>query len=114
MGAMKIEWSAEARAHLREIFDYYLSAAGIRTADKIMGRIDARIYRILPHSPRVGQREFLLEDQEVEYRRLVEGNYKIIYHIIDDTVRIVDIWDCRREPTTLCERVEEPEIIHNL
>ena len=101
MGAIRIEWSSEARTRLREIFDYYFSVAGIRIADKMMEKIDAKIYRILPHTPRAGQREWSLEEEPQEFRRLIEGNYKIIYYVEDETIRIVDIWDCRRDPETL-------------
>ncbi len=105
MGAMRIEWADEAKARLREIFDYHLFAAGLEVAYKITDGIGSRIYRLLPHNPQAGPREWLLEGEPHEYRRLVEGNYKIIYRIDGETVKIADIWDCRRDPEILRERL---------
>ncbi len=108
MGKMRIEWSTVSKARLKEIFDYHLSVAGLRTANKILGKIDSRIFRILPHSPRAGEREWSLEDEPQGFRRLVEGNYKIVYCVEDDIVKIVDIWDCRRDPVALRDSVAKP------
>jgi hypothetical protein len=42
-----------------------------------------------------------------EYRYLIRGrnNYKIIYRVEGDTVYIVDIFDCRRDPDERTNRV---------
>ncbi len=113
MGTMRIEWTDEAKARFSEIFDYHFSVAGLTIADKITDRIGSRIYRLLPNNPRAGQREWLLEGEPHEYRRLVEGNYKIIYRIDGETVKIVDIWDCRRDPDALRESTAEPTTTSN-
>ncbi len=97
---MKIEWMEPAKRQVQEIFDYHLSVAGTRTARKIVNRIIERP-RILANNPHAGEREWLLEDAPYEYRRLVADDHKIIYRIDGDTVWIVDVWDCRRNPSTL-------------
>jgi plasmid stabilization system protein ParE len=101
---MKVEWQEPAQRRIQEIFDYYTSVAGIRTARRITRKIVERT-RILARNPMAGEREWLLEDQPHEYRRLVERDYKIVYRIDGDTVFIVVVWDCRRDPADLRENV---------
>jgi len=48
--------------------------------------------------PFAGQKEEFLEDMKLEHRRIVEGNYKIIYRIHGDTVYVTDIFDSRQNP----------------
>ena len=52
----------------------------------------------LINNPLIGALEENLKDLNQEYRYLVEGNYKIIYIIINDSVFITDIFDCRQNP----------------
>ncbi len=60
---------------------------------------------ILIENPKLGQKEILLENREIEYGYLVEANWKIIYSIDEKnkTVRIADVFDCRQEP----EKIEQ-------
>ena len=48
--------------------------------------------------PRAGQVEPLMEGMRFEYRRLVVGNFKIIYRIDGEWIRITDIFDTRQDP----------------
>lgn len=106
---MKVVWTTPAKIKLREIFNYYRSIATERVAQKLRGKIIEKS-RLLACNPRGGQREFLLEDMPYEYRRLVEGNYKIVYRIERDTVFVVDIWDCRRDPAYTRESFTKTEV----
>ncbi len=103
---MKIEWQDPAKRKIQDIFDYYNLTAGARVARKITRRI-VESTRILVKNPMGGQREWLLEDMPYEYRRLVEGYHKVVYRIDGDTVLIVDIWDCRRDPADLRQNITE-------
>jgi plasmid stabilization system protein ParE len=100
----RVEWQDPAKRQIQEIFDYYTSVAGVGTARKITRKIVERT-RILARNPMAGEREWLLEDQPHEYRRLVEKDYKIVYRIDGDTVFVVVVWDCRRDPDNLRESV---------
>ncbi len=71
-----------------------------KKARKIVREIYNRT-NILATNPRIGQREELLDGLPDEFRRLVKGNYKIVYAIDETTVVIVTVWDCRRNPYTL-------------
>ncbi len=101
---MKVEWSKQAMEDIKGIFDYRESVAGSRTARKIIKKIHARP-DILVKNPQAGQREESLEDLPVEFRRLVEGNHKIVYFIDETTVVISTIFDCHRDPTDLRQSI---------
>jgi plasmid stabilization system protein ParE len=106
--AFAIEWSEKASADLDLITGYLVREAGQRIAGKILNRITQRV-QILVNNPRGGEREWMLDDQPEEYRRLVEGNYKIVYVIQGEMVYIVAVVDCRRDPAALRESVVKTE-----
>lgn len=101
---MKIVWAEPALSEIQGIIDYYSSVSDRKVARKIVRKIYAEVQSLI-RNPRGMQREFLLEDQPEEFRRIVEGNYKIIYYIEDYTLYIADIWDCRRDPEELRKSV---------
>ncbi len=46
----------------------------------------------------MGAIEALLAELGLEHRYIVEGNFKIIYRIAEETIYITDIFDTRRNP----------------
>ena len=52
----------------------------------------------LADNPWKGQREEYLTHLGKEHRRIVEGNYKIIYRVEDQQIYITDIFDSRQDP----------------
>jgi plasmid stabilization system protein ParE len=99
----KVILSQFARDQLSEIFDYHVAVAGRSVARRIVGNILSSL-DILGSNPRAGQVEELLEKYAEGYRRLVEGNYKIIYWIADESVVVVEsIFDCRQNPVKIGE-----------
>jgi len=96
----KVIWSEFSEKQIDDIFNYYQqSSKSYRVALKIVTKIllapDQLIY-----NPKIGQREFLLENREVEYHYIVESNYKIIYSIDEENgyIRIADVFDTRQNP----------------
>lgn len=96
---MRVIFTHHARVQLKEIYQYY--------KDKGLGKIGRQIrVKILQKAmklkdfPYLGQKELNLEEENFEYRFLVEGNYKIIYRVIkeDKKVLINDIFDTRQDP----------------
>lgn len=60
----------------------------------------------LQDNPLLGARELLLEGQELVYRHIVIPPYfKLIYTIYEDTIYFSDIWDTRRDPKKLEDRL---------
>lgn len=54
----------------------------------------------LKSNPKMGQIEFLLENNNIEYRYITVSNYKIIYSIDDKNkyIKIADVFDTRQNP----------------
>jgi len=94
---LRVFWTDTARFQLEEIFDYYKDKTSVNVARKLVKQI---IYRTiqLEKNPNSGQKEPLLSDRKFEYRYLVEGNYKIIYWIEDNYIKVAAVFDCRQNP----------------
>lgn len=67
-------WSDLAETQLNEIHAYYLFAANLNTADRLVDNIILST-NILKNHPRIGQREESLLHRKEEFRYLVKGNY---------------------------------------
>ena len=65
--------------------------------DVLVSKIFKEAERLLNY-PRAGQKEPLMDHLPYEYRRLVVGNFKIIYRIDGEWIRITDIFDARQDP----------------
>lgn len=78
-----------------EILDYYKSI-NFELAEKLLSSIEKQINR-LKSFPEQGRVVPELEHQNIiDYRELIEGNYRIIYAIQEKTVIIHTIIDSRR------------------
>ena len=73
-------------------------------SEKVAIKIRKSIFtatRQLIAQPFIGAVEENLFELKQEHRYLVEGNYKIIYRIINNDIYITDIFDCRQNPQKL-------------
>lgn len=86
-----------AEARLSSIAEYMIAERGQAFAARLVDRIEERLVE-LEEFPHLGAVEELLNVPGIEYRRLVEGYYKILYFIVGDEVLIADIFDSRRDP----------------
>ena len=82
----------EIQAFLAEISEIY--------ADKTIDEIYERAFD-LENFPEMGPREPLLIKYSIIYRYLVQGDYKIIYSIENEEVRINRVFDTRQNPKKL-------------
>ena len=96
----QIIWTNFAISELKNIFLYYRMVAGEKTADKIKKSIFSATKPII-RQPFIGAVEENLLDLKQGHRYIVEGNYKIIYRLIDNEIYITDIFDCRQNPTKM-------------
>ena len=78
---VRISWLLEARQDLKEIFEY-ISLDSTRYAILQLERIYSRT-EILKSQPSIGKLVEELGNPNI--RELVEGNYRIIYRIVDQT-----------------------------
>ena len=93
----QIIWTNLAISELKSIYIYYRMVANETVADKIRKSI-FNATKPLIKQPFIGQIEENLIELKQEHRYLVEGNYKIIYRVIDSNVYITDVFDCRQNP----------------
>ena len=94
---MKIFWTETALNQLEGIFDFYSVIVDANTARKIVTNIVDKTI-VLEKTPHIGQVEELLIKRKLEYRYLVEGNYKIIYWIEETEIKVASVFDCRQNP----------------
>lgn len=91
---VQINWTPLARFDLKEIFDY-ISRDSKRYAQYQVIRLKART-NILKKAPRAGK--VIREISEENFRELVEGNYRILYKIVDDNrIDIIAIHHAARD-----------------
>jgi len=64
--------------------------------DEILATAD-----LLIENPELGQVEEYLEHLGLGHRRLIEGNYKIIYRVQGYQIFITDIFDSRQDPSKM-------------
>lgn len=96
---MKIEWTNTAKDDLYEIYEF-LEAILEENSFCYRIKID-RKSRYFGKYPFSGQKEPLLAGLPKEYRRLIEGKYKIIYHVGNDKIYINRVFDSRKDPSKL-------------
>jgi toxin ParE1/3/4 len=90
---MKVNWTAAARAQLRDIHTY-LARSSPRYAIKMVDRLTRRSIQIatFPRSGRV-----VPEANDVNVREVLEGPYRIIYHVLDDEVDVIAVVHSARQ-----------------
>ena len=96
----QIIWTNFAISELKNIFLYYRMIANDKVADKIKKSIFNATKPLLKQ-PLLGAIEENLIELKQGHRYLVEGNYKIIYRVINANIYITDIFDCRQNPIKL-------------
>lgn len=99
---LEVFWSDFAKNKLEEIFDYYKLKASLKVANKIVNGIVSQTIG-LNKTPRIGQVEEIIKDDEREFRSLVYTNYKIVYYINLSTnqIIIINVFDTRQNPEKL-------------
>ena len=94
---IKVFWTQTALNHLEDIFEYHKYNASINIARKLVKKlVDSTIQ--LQKSPKIGRVEELLKHRKYEYRFIVVGNYKIIYWVEDNLIKIAAVFDTRQNP----------------
>ncbi len=94
---MKVVITDPAKDSLREIYRYFRLNGFAKTGQNIRLAVYKKAM-LLQDNPYLGQEEENLEHLTQGHRRLVEGNYKIIYRVIEQTVFVTDIFDSRQDP----------------
>lgn len=102
---MKIVFTDTAKKQLKHIFLYYKKEASIKVANSIKNGILDDIEK-LKNRPHIGSEETFLKSLGKNYKKLVTGNYKVIYRVIDTTIVIDTLFDTRQEPKELLNKLK--------
>lgn len=95
---MKIVWSEWALVDLDDIFQFFVFSASENVAQKIVSKLISKV-KILTSYPEIGVFEDWGFALPFEYPSLIEGNYKIIYRLVDqNSILISRVFDTRRDP----------------
>jgi len=94
---VELKFTQYAIAHLVETVELTFSGATMKKREEVMDRVLEATRRLLEW-PNAGQVETWMEGREHIYRRLVVGNFKVIYRVDGETIYITDIFDARQNP----------------
>lgn len=94
---MKIVVTGPASDDINEIYGYYLQKVNLKTAKQEKDKIIKR-FKILKNFPLSGQVEGNEKFKGSEIRYLVQGNFKIVYKVEEDTVIILAVFNTSQNP----------------
>jgi toxin ParE1/3/4 len=97
---MKIFFTQQATDSLRECIDFLGEKISDSKRSEVFNRILEKIEK-LADNPWIGQTEEYLEHLSKSHRRVIDGNYKIIYRVENDIIYITDIFDTRQDPSKM-------------
>ena len=104
---MKVTITGFAKQQIRETARYIQMEFGRKSRDNFIHKVQ-EVRQYLENNPRLGPVEPLLSDCPRIYRSVVITKLnKMIYHIADNHIEVVDFWDVRREPNALAAQVKE-------
>jgi plasmid stabilization system protein ParE len=95
---MKILYTAQAIESLNEALDFIAPKISRKKLSEIRCRILDKADTLVGQ-PFKGQIEPHLEHLNLDHRRIIEGNYKIIYRIEGSFIYVTDIFDSRQDPS---------------
>ncbi len=104
---MKTEWADQVSIELGRILFFVNINYGTKTGTKFLKQINKNV-KLLSENPYLGKIETLLDNRKQGFRSLVVNRLnKIIYYIENDTLYIADIWDTRKNPENLANRIKK-------
>ena len=96
---MRVVQTDSAKQQILDTARYIRQEFGKKSKETFLQKV-RETRRLLATNPYLGPIEPLLADLPQTYRSVVVGKLnKMVYHIKDNQIEIVDFWDCRREPT---------------
>lgn len=93
---MRVEWTTRAQDDLSEVLRYIMEKFGLNTAVRINSEIHEDVEN-LSRFPLLGREIFTEPNSGLEYRSLSLKQSSAIYIIEDDVVKIILLWNNRRE-----------------
>jgi toxin ParE1/3/4 len=97
---MRLFYTEQAIQSLQECLDFLAMEVSHEKCLQIRDKILAKAEK-LRTKPRMGQKEEYLEHLSQSHRRVIEGNYKIVYRIEEEVIYVTDIFDTRQDPSKI-------------
>lgn len=98
---MVVIWTEDAITQFRATYRYLLGVAGKNVAKRMANKIESTAAKLATH-PKMGAVEEYLKQMPEGYRSfVVHKNYKLAYHIENQTIYISALFDCRQNPAKL-------------
>lgn len=103
---MEIIWSLRAKREVKHIVEYIDYMFGRTYSNDFYHGLECKTKQ-MEKFPEMGFPEPLLKDKRLLYRSIIFSKHnKLIYYIKNGVIRIVDVWDMRRNPEVLQNRVK--------
>ena len=97
---MKLVYTEQAIESLQECLNFFPPDVPAEKVNEIRDRILDKADKLLDN-PLIGQKEEYLDHLGLSHRRIIEGNYKIIYRVEGEVIFITDIFDTRQDPSKM-------------
>ncbi len=94
---MNLIYTEQALNSLEQALEFIAPEVTQKKLHEIRNRILDRADTLLLQ-PNQGQKEPYLEHLNLDYRRIIESHYKIIYRVVGETIYITDVFDSRQDP----------------
>ena len=101
MAEMRVVWTDRARNEFQQSMSYYQRGSE-KSAQNFRSRLLNQI-QLVQKFPGIGPKQDFVEPRNGEIRYRVEGHFKILYSVLEDTILIVSIFDTRQDPSRLEE-----------
>lgn len=94
---MKLLFTQQAVESLEEALNFISTEVSESKLEEIRDEIINKA-ALLINYPNMGKKEEYLEHLNLGHRALIQGNYKIIYRVQQNTIFVTDIFDTRQNP----------------
>lgn len=103
---MRIEWSEDSRKDIREIISYVGSSFGGRKALAVLWEIrdTANLLLVFPLMGKEFVKDF---KTDVTYHTVPSKYHQIVYFVEGETIKIVAVWNNRRDIRRLKRRLRQ-------
>jgi plasmid stabilization system protein ParE len=91
MGRLKVIWTNKSKEQLKIIHNHYkvVSPQGAKNIKDAILKAGREL---------VFAEQYQQDEIELEFRRIIVSHYKLIYTVEEDTIWILRIFDCRKDP----------------
>ncbi len=100
----QIIWTNFAISELKRIYLYYKMFATPQVAKKVKASILRTVKYLSKHSE-IGLIDESLVSLNQNHRYVVVDNYKIIYRILENSIYVIDVFDCRQNPDKMSRNI---------